>query len=127
MLQVRLLPHDRLQTDLREAVNFSTPQRRRRADRRGIAGLVRFAAPTAEGTGRRTAREGPCKSRIPGAGRAILYAGATSVLGFGTLMLAQHRGLRSFGRTMALGNLFEMIVALIFLPALLSYRSRPRP
>lgn len=67
---------------------------------------------------------------LAGAGRAVLYAAATSVLGFGSLMLAQHRGLRSFGQTMALGNFCEMVIALVFLPALLCWRAparRPPP
>lgn len=62
---------------------------------------------------------------LAGAGRAILYAGATSVMGFGSLVFADHRGLQSFGRTMALGTALQMVFALAVVPALLAMR-RPR-
>jgi predicted RND superfamily exporter protein len=64
---------------------------------------------------------------LAGAGRAILYAGATSVLGFGSLVLADHRGLQSFGRTMALGTAVQMFFALAVVPALLALRAPRKP
>ncbi len=52
-------------------------------------------------------------------GRGITVAALTTVLGFGTLMIAQHRGLASLGLALTLGVTACMMTALIFLPALL--------
>jgi hopanoid biosynthesis associated RND transporter like protein HpnN len=53
-------------------------------------------------------------------GRGIMVAALTTVLGFGTLMLAQHRGIASLGLVLALGVSCCMLAALVVLPALLS-------
>jgi len=53
-------------------------------------------------------------------GRGIMVAALTTVLGFGTLMLAQHRGIASLGLVLALGVTCCMLTSLIVLPALLS-------
>lgn len=57
-------------------------------------------------------------------GRGIMVAALTTILGFGTLMIAQHRGLASLGLALALGVSACMTTALVFLPALLSEISR---
>ena len=60
-------------------------------------------------------------------GKAVLVSGLTAIAGFGSLMLAQHRGIRSLGIIMATGIATCMIAALTFLPALLSLIGRWRP
>lgn len=56
-------------------------------------------------------------------GRAIVGAVVTTVFGFGALMLADHRGLKSFGSFAALGLLINLLVGIVVLPAFLSWRS----
>jgi hopanoid biosynthesis associated RND transporter like protein HpnN len=55
-------------------------------------------------------------------GRGIMVAALTTILGFGTLMIASHRGLASLGLILTLGVTCCMLTALVFLPALLSFR-----
>jgi uncharacterized protein len=52
-------------------------------------------------------------------GRGVLVAALTTVLGFGTLMIARHRGMASLGLALTLGVTFCMVAALVWLPALL--------
>jgi hopanoid biosynthesis associated RND transporter like protein HpnN len=52
-------------------------------------------------------------------GRGILVAALTTVLGFGTLMIARHQGLFGLGLMLTLGVSCCMLTALVFLPALL--------
>ena len=52
-------------------------------------------------------------------GKAVLVSGLTAITGFGTLTLAQHRGIRSLGEVMSVGIAACMLAALTFLPALL--------
>jgi len=54
-------------------------------------------------------------------GKAVLVSGLTSIAGFGSLILAQHRGIRSLGYVMSLGLATCMIAGLTFLPALLNW------
>jgi len=60
-------------------------------------------------------------------GKAVLVSGLTAIAGFGSLMLAQHRGIRSLGIIMATGIATCMIAALFCLPALLGLIGRWRP
>jgi multidrug efflux pump subunit AcrB len=53
-------------------------------------------------------------------GKAVLISGLTSIAGFGSLILAQHRGIHSLGLVMAVGLATCMISGLTFLPALLN-------
>ncbi len=53
-------------------------------------------------------------------GKAVLISGLTSIAGFGSLILAQHRGIHSLGLVMAIGLATCMISGLTFLPALLN-------
>ena len=57
-------------------------------------------------------------ARTTGVGIAV--AALTTVLGFGSLMTATHRGFASLGLVLALGVTFCMIAALVLLPAILS-------
>ena len=52
-------------------------------------------------------------------GRGILVAALTTDLGFGTLILARHRGMASMGLALTLGVTFCMFAALVLLPAIL--------
>ena len=56
-------------------------------------------------------------------GKAVLVSGLTTIAGFGSLMLAQHRGIQSLGFIMCMGVAACMAVALTFLPAILNYLS----
>lgn len=54
------------------------------------------------------------------AGKAVLVSGLTTIAGFGSLIMAEHRGISSLGSMMSLGTLACMLVALIAVPALLA-------
>ena len=60
-------------------------------------------------------------------GKAVLVSGLTAIAGFGSLILAQHRGIRSLGIIMSVGIATCMIAGLAFLPALLNLIGRWRP
>jgi uncharacterized protein len=57
---------------------------------------------------------------------AVLVDGLTTVVGFGSLMIASHRGLQSLGRVLTLGVSCCMFTSMIMLPALLTIMSRNR-
>ena len=57
-------------------------------------------------------------------GKAVLVSGLTAMAGFGSLMLAQHRGIYSLGCVMTTGLATCMIAGLTFLPALLNLLMR---
>jgi uncharacterized protein len=72
------------------------------------------------------------EERTPGilsrsTGKAVLVSGLTAIAGFGSLILAKHRGIHSLGVVMAMGLALCMIAALTFLPALLNLLGRWRP
>jgi hypothetical protein len=52
-------------------------------------------------------------------GRGVLVKALTTMIGFGTLMIASHRGMVGLGFALALGVGCCMVTALVFLPALL--------
>jgi hypothetical protein len=58
-------------------------------------------------------------------GKAVLVSGLTSMAGFGSLILAQHRGIHSLGCVMTAGLGTCMVAGLTFLPALLNLLMRP--
>ena len=60
-------------------------------------------------------------------GKAVLVSGLTAIAGFGSLILAKHRGIHSLGCVMAIGIAMCMIAGLTFLPALLNLLGRWRP
>jgi len=60
-------------------------------------------------------------------GKAVLVSGLTAISGFGSLILAQHRGIRSLGIIMSAGIATCMIAALFFLPALIGLITRWYP
>src|SRR5204863_7874131 len=53
-------------------------------------------------------------------GKAVLVSGLTTIAGFGSLILANHRGIKSLGYVMSTGIATCMIAGLTFLPALLN-------
>ncbi|HLP76938.1 MAG TPA: MMPL family transporter [Candidatus Paceibacterota bacterium] len=57
-------------------------------------------------------------------GKAVFVSGLTTIAGFGSLILAKHRGIHSLGAVMAVGVTTCMIAALTFLPALLNLITR---
>jgi preprotein translocase subunit SecF len=72
------------------------------------------------------------EERTPGilsrsTGKAVLVSGLTAISGFGSLILAKHRGMHSLGLLMAMGIGLCMIAALTFLPAFLNLFNRRRP
>ncbi|MBV9463577.1 MAG: MMPL family transporter, partial [Verrucomicrobiae bacterium] len=54
-------------------------------------------------------------------GKAVLLSAITTMFGFGSLILATHRGIASLGLLMTLGITMCMITALYVLPALLDF------
>jgi len=60
-------------------------------------------------------------------GKAVLVSGLTAIAGFGSLILAKHRGIHSLGCVMSVGIATCMIAALTILPALLNLLGRWRP
>ena len=72
------------------------------------------------------------EERTPGilarsTGKAVLVSGLTAIAGFGSLILAQHRGIHSLGFIMSVGIATCMLAGLTFLPALLNLIGRWRP
>lgn len=62
----------------------------------------------------------------PATAVAVLVDGLTTVVGFGSLMIASHRGLQSLGRVLTLGVSCCMFTSMVMLPALLVLMSRNR-
>lgn len=59
-------------------------------------------------------------------GKAVLVSGLTTIAGFGSLLLAEHRGIASLGLVMSIGVATCMFAGLTFLPALLNVMLRHR-
>src|SRR6266404_4649801 len=57
-------------------------------------------------------------------GKAVLVSGLTAIAGFGSLILAKHRGIQSLGVVMSIGLATCMAAGLTFLPALLTLFTR---
>ncbi len=57
-------------------------------------------------------------------GKAVMISGLTTIAGFGSLIIADHRGIRSLGWVMAVGTATCMIASMTLLPALLTLRER---
>jgi hopanoid biosynthesis associated RND transporter like protein HpnN len=66
----------------------------------------------------------------PSTANSVLVDALTTILGFGALMVASHRGLESLGRVLTIGVTTCTLTALVFLPAVLTLlrgRSAPQP
>lgn len=59
-----------------------------------------------------------------GTGKGITLTCLTTVIGFGTMLLARHRGIQSLGLVMSLGIALTLLACLIVLPALLEVRAK---
>ena len=62
----------------------------------------------------------------PGTAVAVLVDALTTLVGFGSLMIASHQGLQSLGRVLTLGVTCCLFTSLIMLPALLTWITRNR-
>lgn len=60
-------------------------------------------------------------------GKAVFLSGLTTIVGFGSLVLADHQGIRSLGELMAAGTTTCMIAGLTVLPAILTLSGRRTP
>ena len=68
------------------------------------------------------ALERPGPYRIsPSTANSVLVDALTTILGFGALMIASHKGLESLGRVLTLGVTTCTLTALILLPAILTW------
>ena len=63
-------------------------------------------------------RPGPYRIS-PSTANSVLVDALTTILGFGALMVASHRGLESLGRLLTLGVTTCTVTSLVFLPAVL--------
>ena len=57
---------------------------------------------------------------------AVLVAGLTTIVGFGSLMMATHRGIFGLGLLLTLGAVMSLIAALVVLPVLLRMAQQMR-
>ncbi len=57
---------------------------------------------------------------------AVLVDGLTTLVGFGSLMIASHQGLQSLGRVLTLGVTCCLFTSLVMLPAALTWLTRNR-
>ncbi len=57
-------------------------------------------------------------------GKAVIVSALTTMAGFGSLMIAEHRGIASLGAVMTLGTATCMVAALVFLPTVLNLLGR---
>jgi hopanoid biosynthesis associated RND transporter like protein HpnN len=57
----------------------------------------------------------------------VLITSLTTMVGFGSLMIASHRGLQSLGRVLTLGVSCCLFTSLVMLPGLLAWMTRGRP
>ena len=55
----------------------------------------------------------------------VLVSGLSTIVGFGSLMVADHRGIFGLGLLLTLGTATSLVAALIVLPVLLGPRARP--
>ena len=91
-----------------------------------------FAAPILVGLGidgsihmvHRWREGGPNRLCFGGTRRAVVLTSMTTMIGFGCLVIAEHRGLRSLGIVMALGSAACMIAVVVVLPSLLALREK---
>jgi hopanoid biosynthesis associated RND transporter like protein HpnN len=71
--------------------------------------------------------EQPGRYRIaPATAVAVLVDALTTIIGFGSLMIASHQGLQSLGRVLTLGITCCMVTSLVILPAALTWITRNR-
>jgi len=62
----------------------------------------------------------------PSTAMAVLVDALTTIVGFGSLMIASHQGLQSLGRVLTIGVTACLFTSMIMLPALLTWMTRNR-
>jgi predicted RND superfamily exporter protein len=82
----------------------------------GVAGSVQILHRYHEG--------GPTRLSLGATRRAVVLSSLTTIVGFGALLIAHHRGLRSLGLAMTLGMTACMLASLVILPAMLALLER---
>ena len=60
-------------------------------------------------------------------GKGVILAALTTTIGFGTLMISNHRGIFSLGFVACAGSICVLVAALLILPAILSFVKDPVP
>ncbi len=60
-------------------------------------------------------------------GKGVILAALTTTIGFGTLMISNHRGIFSLGFVAGVGSICVLVAALLILPAILSFVKDPVP
>jgi predicted RND superfamily exporter protein len=60
-------------------------------------------------------------------GKGVILAALTTTIGFGTLMISNHRGIFSLGFVAWAGSICVLVAALLILPATLSFLKDPVP
>jgi len=63
----------------------------------------------------------------PSTAVAVMVDALTTIVGYGSLMVASHQGLQSMGRVLTLGVTCCLFTSIIMLPALLTWLTRHRP
>jgi uncharacterized membrane protein YdfJ with MMPL/SSD domain len=64
-------------------------------------------------------RPAKCEGAIGGFHEAVALNGLTTIAGFGSLLVAHHRGIQSLGLLLTLGSAASLIASLVVLPALI--------
>lgn len=62
----------------------------------------------------------------PSTASAVMITSLTTIIGFGSLMIASHRGLQSLGRVLVIGMSCSLFCSIILLPAILGWLTRNR-
>lgn len=70
---------------------------------------------------------GPSRFSLGSTRRAVILTSLTTIIGFGCLVLAHHRGLRSLGLVMAIGSTACLLSSVIILPAMLAWFEKHPP
>ena len=91
-----------------------------------------FAAPILVGLGidgslhmvHRWREGGEDRLQFGGTRRAVVLTSLTTMIGFGCLVIAEHKGLRSLGVVMAIGSASCLLAVVVLLPSLLALRER---
>jgi uncharacterized protein len=63
---------------------------------------------------------------VSATGGAVALCSTTTILGYGALLVAENRALRSFGGLAILGEIATLAAALLILPAYLAWREQAR-
>jgi len=63
----------------------------------------------------------------PSTASSVVITSLTTMVGFGSLMIASHRGLQSLGRVLTIGVSCCLFTSLVMLPALLAWLTRGEP